>query len=54
MKYKILFKITKWLIRKYFSHSLKMIEGSSNWKGKPIAWEWTFIDEKYEKYRNRK
>lgn len=66
---KLMFALTKWLVRKYFSDGvtarwgedterytdgLKPIMGSAEWKHKIIAWEWRFYDEKYEQYRNRK
>lgn len=49
-----LFKIIRRLIHKHFSYSLNMIEGSDSMKGKPIAWKWIFIDEKWEKIRYEK
>ncbi len=49
-----LFKLTKWLVRKYFSCGLTPMYGSNEAKDKIIAWEWRFYDEKYEIERNRK
>ena len=48
---KLLFEFTKWVIRKYFSEGLEIIEGSEKMQGKAIAWKWTFIDEKWEQVR---
>lgn len=50
----IIFRFTKWLVRKYFSDGLKPIYASD----KPvsteiIAWEWRFYDEQYENRLNK-
>ena len=47
----VLFKWTRKIVLKYFKDGITMIEGSNEMKGKPIAWTWTFIDEKWEKAR---
>jgi hypothetical protein len=46
-----LFKLVKYIIRKHFSYSLKPIYGTGIYKNKPIAWEWAFSDEEYEKHK---
>lgn len=50
---KLLFFIVRRIVLKYFREGLKAIGGSASYN-KPIAWQWTFYDEKYEKYKNRK
>lgn len=49
----ILFKFTKWLVRKYFSDGLTPMWGSGKARGEIIAWEWRFYDEAYEKKKNK-
>lgn len=46
-----LFRWTRKIVLKYFRDEITMIEGGAEMKGKPIAWTWTFIDEKWEKVR---
>lgn len=49
-----LFRWTRKIVLKYFRDGITMVEGSAEMKGKPIAWNWTFIDEKWEKVRYHK
>lgn len=49
-----LFRWTRKIVLKYFRDEITMVEGSAEMKGKPIAWTWTFIDEKWEKVRYHK
>lgn len=49
-----LFRWTRKIVLKYFRDGITMVEGSAEMKGKPIAWTWTFIDEKWEKVRYHK
>lgn len=44
----ILFKIAKWIIRKWFKDGLKPVMASDD-SGRVIAWKWMFYDEQYEK-----
>lgn len=43
-----LFRLVKWIIRKYFNDGLNPILGSNEMKDKIIAWKWMFYDEEYE------
>lgn len=46
---KLIFKFTKWLIRRYFPEGLSPIYANDNpLTTEVIAWRWTFYDEAYD------
>lgn len=46
---KLMFKVVKWMIRRYFHEGLSPIFGTNEAEGTIIAWEWRFLDEAYER-----
>lgn len=45
-----LFRLVKWIIRRYFNNGLNAIMANDD-SSKVIAWKWIFYDEKYEQTR---